>query len=56
MSTDLVNRRLCPESRWDELSRHRDFWIANAAHDATYMLAEVEVVATYKLASINVTP
>ncbi len=27
--------------------------IANAAHDATYLLADVEVVATYKLASIN---
>jgi hypothetical protein len=27
--------------------------IANAAHDATYLLAEVEVVATYKLAGIN---
>jgi Meiotically Up-regulated Gene 113 (MUG113) protein len=27
--------------------------IANAAHDATYLLAEVEVVTTYKLANIN---
>jgi hypothetical protein len=27
--------------------------IANAAHDATYLLANVEVVATYKLADIN---
>lgn len=27
--------------------------IANAAHDATYLLADVEIVATYKLASIN---
>lgn len=27
--------------------------IANAAHDATYMLADVEIVATYKLAGIN---
>lgn len=27
--------------------------IANAVHDATYLLAEVEVVATYKLAGIN---
>jgi len=27
--------------------------IANAAHDATYLLADVEVVATYKLAQIN---
>ena len=27
--------------------------IANAAHDATYLLAEVEVVASYKLAEIN---
>ena len=27
--------------------------IANAAHDATYLLAEVEVIATYKLADIN---
>ncbi|WP_272992840.1 GIY-YIG nuclease family protein [Porticoccus hydrocarbonoclasticus] len=27
--------------------------IANAAHDATYLLASVEVVATYKLAGIN---
>ncbi|WP_035297065.1 GIY-YIG nuclease family protein [Brevibacillus thermoruber] len=27
--------------------------IANAAHDATYLLADVEVVATYKLAGIN---
>lgn len=27
--------------------------IANAAHDATYLLADVEVVASYKLASIN---
>ncbi len=27
--------------------------IANAAHDATYLLAEVEIVATYKLADIN---
>ncbi|EGG33784.1 GIY-YIG nuclease family protein [Paenibacillus sp. HGF5] len=27
--------------------------IANAAHDATYLLAEVEVVASYKLASVN---
>jgi T5orf172 domain len=27
--------------------------ISNAAHDATYLLAEVEVVATYKLADIN---
>lgn len=27
--------------------------IANAAHEATYLLAEVEVVATYKLAGIN---
>ena len=27
--------------------------IANAAHDATYLLAEVEIVATYKLAGIN---
>jgi len=30
-----------------------DARIANAAHDATYLLAEVEVVATYKLAGIN---
>lgn len=27
--------------------------IANAAHDATYLLADVEIVATYKLAQIN---
>ncbi|MDR0250043.1 MAG: GIY-YIG nuclease family protein [Burkholderiales bacterium] len=27
--------------------------IANAAHDATYLLADVEVVATYKLVGIN---
>jgi hypothetical protein len=27
--------------------------IANASHDATYLLAEVDVVATYKLAGIN---
>jgi hypothetical protein len=27
--------------------------IANAVHDATYLLADVEVVATYKLADIN---
>ena len=27
--------------------------IANAAHDATYLLAEVEVIASYKLAAIN---
>ena len=27
--------------------------IVNAAHDATYLLAEVEVVASYKLADIN---
>ena len=27
--------------------------IANAALDATYLLAEVEVVATYKLQNIN---
>jgi len=27
--------------------------IANAAHDATYLLADVEVVASYKLADIN---
>ena len=27
--------------------------LANAAHDATYLLAEVEIVATYKLAGIN---
>jgi len=27
--------------------------IANAAHDATYLLAEVEVVAEYKIAGIN---
>lgn len=27
--------------------------IANAAHDATYLLADVEVVATYKLFNIN---
>ena len=27
--------------------------IANAEHDATYLLAKVEVVATYKLAGIN---
>ncbi|MDQ2841911.1 MAG: GIY-YIG nuclease family protein [Acidobacteriota bacterium] len=27
--------------------------IANAAHDATYLLADVEVVASYKLAEIN---
>lgn len=27
--------------------------IANAVHDATYLLAEVEVVATYKLVGIN---
>ena len=27
--------------------------IANAAHDATYLLANVEVVASYKLASVN---
>jgi hypothetical protein len=27
--------------------------IANAAHDATYLLADVEVVATYKLVQIN---
>ncbi|HBN13676.1 MAG TPA: hypothetical protein DD407_01460, partial [Pseudohongiella sp.] len=26
---------------------------ANAEHDATYLLAEVEIVATYKLAGIN---
>ena len=26
---------------------------ANASHDATYLLAEVEVVATYKLAEVN---
>ncbi|MCP1318284.1 GIY-YIG nuclease family protein, partial [Halomonas sp. 707B3] len=30
-----------------------DARIANAAHDATYLLADVEVVATYKLAGIN---
>ena len=30
-----------------------DTRIANAAHDATYLLADVEVVATYKLAGIN---
>jgi hypothetical protein len=27
--------------------------IANAEHDATYLLADVEVIATYKLAGIN---
>lgn len=27
--------------------------IANAEHDATYLLADVEIVATYKLAGIN---
>lgn len=27
--------------------------IAHAAHDATYLLADVEVVATYKLAAVN---
>jgi len=27
--------------------------IANAVHDATYLLADVEVVATYKLVNIN---
>ncbi len=27
--------------------------IANAAHEATYLLADVEIVATYKLAGIN---
>jgi hypothetical protein len=27
--------------------------IANAAHEATYLLADVEVVATYKLAGIH---
>ena len=27
--------------------------IANAKHEATYLLADVEVVATYKLANIN---
>ncbi|MCI1710828.1 MAG: GIY-YIG nuclease family protein [Chiayiivirga sp.] len=27
--------------------------IANAVHDATYLLAEVEVVATYKLSNLN---
>lgn len=27
--------------------------IANAAHDATYLLADVEVIASYKLAGIN---
>jgi hypothetical protein len=27
--------------------------IANAAHDSTYLLADVEVVATYKLAGVN---
>jgi hypothetical protein len=27
--------------------------IANAAHDATYLLADVEAVASYKLAEIN---
>lgn len=27
--------------------------IANAAHDATYLLADVDVVASYKLAGIN---
>lgn len=27
--------------------------IANAAHDATYLLADVEVIATYRLAEIN---
>lgn len=27
--------------------------IANAAHDSTYLLADVEIVATYKLARIN---
>jgi len=27
--------------------------IANASHDATYLLADVEIVATYKLAGIN---
>lgn len=27
--------------------------IANAAHDATYLLADVEIIATYKLAGIN---
>ena len=27
--------------------------ITNAAHDATYLLADVEVVATYKLADAN---
>ena len=30
-----------------------DTRITNAAHDATYLLADVEVVATYKLAGIN---
>jgi hypothetical protein len=30
--------------------------IANAAHDATYLLADVEVVATYKLADISSAP
>ncbi len=30
-----------------------DARIANAAHDATYLLADVEVVASYKLAEIN---
>jgi len=27
--------------------------IANAEHDSTYLLAKVEVVATYKLAGVN---
>jgi hypothetical protein len=27
--------------------------IANAANDATYLLADVEIIATYKLADIN---
>lgn len=27
--------------------------IANASHDATYLLADVEIVATYKLAGVN---
>ena len=27
--------------------------IANAAHDATYLLSDVEIIATYKLAGIN---
>ena len=30
-----------------------DARIANAAHDATYLLADVEVVASYKLAEVN---